>query len=311
MVGQTHPDLFDSRPYGQWQVKALLGEGPHWIPGSQTLLWVDIIKPSVNILDPAAGTSIEMMMPSKVSAAVPTDGGMLVALEDGLWLRDGDGIFSRFASPDMTGVQFNDGKCDPVGRFWVGSRSSDGTLSKGKLHSLGLDGVFREAADGFDVCNGLGWSPDGKAFYLIDTIPRILYRFDYDCAAGRISGKSILRRFNEDEGRPDGLAVDAQGNIWCAMWDGGGIHVLSPDGEDKGWLPVPCPRPTSCAFGGASGDLLFVTTASVGVSLDGSPASGSIMAYPTNVTGAPVDIFRRLGVYPAYLFVADPITETP
>jgi len=271
----------------------MLGEGPHWITGSQALLWVDIVKPSVNILDPATGTSVEMTMPSKVSAAVSAgEGAILLALEDGLWLRDRHGAFSPCASPDMTGVQFNDGKCDPAGRFWVGSRSSDGSPGKGKLHSLDPDGVFREAADGFDVCNGLGWSPDAKAFYLVDTIPRILYRFDYDCTAGRISGKSVLRNFSEDEGKPDGLAVDAQGNIWCAMWDGGGIRVLFPNGEDRGWLPVACPRPTSCAFGGASGDLLFVTTASVGVDLEASPASGNIMAYRTAIPGAPVGTYR-------------------
>ena len=211
---------------------------------------VDIVKPSVNILDPATGTSIEMMMPSKVSAAVPTRGGMLVALEDGLWLRDRGGSFSRCASPDMMGVQFNDGKCDPVGRFWVGSRSSDGTLGKGKLHSLGLDGVFREAADGFDVCNGLGWSPDRRAFYLIDTVPRILYRFDYDCAAGRISGKSILRRFNEDEGKPDGLVVDAQGNIWCAMWDAAAsASFLRMAGTRDGYLFPAHVRPVARSGG--------------------------------------------------------------
>jgi sugar lactone lactonase YvrE len=295
MIGQLPTDLFESRPCGQWRVKALLGEGPHWIAGSQTFQWIDILKPSVNFLDPATGISVEMTMPSKVTAAIPTDdGGILVALEDGLWLRDRHGAFSCCASPDMTGVQFNDGKCDPIGRFWVGSRSSDGSPGRGKLHSLGLDGVFREAADGFDVCNGLGWSPDGTAFYLIDTIPRILYRFDYDCTTGRISGRTILRRFSEDEGKPDGLAVDARGNIWCAMWDGGGIRILSSDGGDQGWLPIACPRPTSCAFGGASGDLLFVTTASVGTDLNASPSSGSIMAYRTMTTGAPLNAFRTL-----------------
>lgn len=293
MIGQTHSDLFDTRPWGQWQVNAMLGEGPHWIAGSQALLWVDIVKPSVNMLDPATGASVEMTMPSKVSAAVPAgDGGILVALEDGLWLRDRHGAFSPCASPDMTGMQFNDGKCDPVGRFWVGSRSNDGSLGKGKLHSLDPDGTLREAADGFDVCNGLGWSPDGTAFYLVDTIPRILYRFDYDRAAGRISGKSILRRFGQEEGKPDGLAVDAHGNIWCAMWDGGGIRVLSPDGEDRGWLPVACPRPTSCAFGGASGNLLFVTTASVGMDLETARSSGSILAFRTAIPGIKIEAYR-------------------
>ncbi len=272
-----------------WEVGAQLAECPYWLADEQALLWIDIVRPSINILAPAAGISVETILPARIGSAVPAGAGsMLLALEDGLWLRDGQGTLRPCASPDMTGVHFNDGKCDPAGRFWVGSRSSDGSPGKGKLHTLDPDGMLREAADGFDVCNGLGWSPDGSAFYLVDTIPRNLYRFDFDCRTGQISGKTVLRRFDESEGKPDGLAVDASGNLWCAMWDGGGIRILSPGGEDLGWLPTPCPRPTSCAFGGPSGDVLFVTSASIGVDRSAFGASGSIMAFCTATAGVPV-----------------------
>lgn len=282
-----------------WPVGAGLAECPHWLPGENALLWIDIVRPSINILDLTTGISTEMILPSKIGSATSGPGGaMLLALERGLWLQDPLPSLRVWATPNMPGTHFNDGKCDPMGRFWVGSRSSDGSPGKGSLYRLDPDGVMIEMASGFDVCNGLGWSPEATAFYIVDTVPRLLYRYDYDLAAGRISNPRVIQNFANVPGKPDGLAVDINGNIWCAMWDGGGIQVLSPDGERIGWLDTPCPRPTSCAFGGDDGRTLFVTTASFGL----DPAetehfglSGSILAFRTPVAGTPVAAYALQG----------------
>jgi sugar lactone lactonase YvrE len=150
---------------------------------------------------------------------------------------------------------------------------------------------------GFDVPNGMGWSPDGQSFYLIDTIPRTLYRYDFDLAGGAISNRTILHRFEGTAGKPDGMAVDRDGYIWCAMWDGDGIARLAADGTQVDWLPTPCQRPTSCAFGGDDLCTLFVTTAAYGL----DPAdprfgqAGSILAFRIDLTGPPVAAFDRNG----------------
>lgn len=281
-------------PLSIWRVGAGLAECPVWLAGQHRLTWVDPVRGHCQMLDPATGETMIFEVPSKIGSAAPMrDGAMLLALADGLWRRDRDGALTRLASPDMTGVHFNDGKCDPAGRFWVGTRSADGSLGKGGLFRLDPDGELHPMAAGFDVPNGLGWSPAADAFYLIDTIPRRLYRYDYDLASGTIGERRIIQDFSGEEGKPDGLAVDAAGNLWCAMWDGAAILILSPDGVLLDRLPVPCPRPTSCAFGGKDLATLFVTTASHGLSAD-DPVygeSGGVLAFRAPRPGLPVARF--------------------
>ncbi|MBC9034102.1 SMP-30/gluconolactonase/LRE family protein [Sphingomonas sp. JC676] len=283
-----------------WPVKASVAECPHWIGGTNSLLWIDGVRPSVNLLDLTTGISTETIVPAKIGSAAPgPDGTTLLALKDALWLQDSRAELHPCAAPDMTGTHFNDGKCDPLGRFWVGSRSDDGSPGKGSLYRLDPDGRIIEMANGFDVCNGLAWSPDATAFYFVDTVPRLLYRYDYDLTLGTIANRQVIQDFAGVPGKPDGLAVDIGGNIWCAMWDGAGIQRLSPDGERIGWLDTPCPRPTSCAFGGDDGRMLLVTSASYGLhpaDIEQFGLSGSILAFRSPVAGVPVAAYAGPGI---------------
>jgi sugar lactone lactonase YvrE len=249
-----------------WPVGAALAECPVWIPEARLLAWVDILGPSYNLLDPATGINRAIPVHAKIGSAAPLDAEeAILALEDGLWLfRQGQPL-DPLPSPDMTGVHFNDGKCDPAGRFWVGTRATDGSPGGGALYRADQERRVTCMDTDFDVPNGLGWSPDGRSFYLIDTVPRTLYRYDFDLADGAISNRTILHRFEGTAGKPDGMAVDCDGYIWCAMWDGGGIARLAPDGTQAGWFPTPCQRPTSCAFGGDDLRTLFVSTAAYGL----------------------------------------------
>lgn len=275
-------------------VGATLAECPTWIAGAGLLAWIDILAPSYNLLDPATGMNRTFPVHAKIGSAAPLDSATaIVSLEDGLWLwREGREL-ETLPSPDMAGVHFNDGKCDHAGRFWVGTRASDGSAGGGALFRFDTDRTVNRTDSGFDVPNGLGWSPDARNFYLIDTVPRLLYRYDFDLVNGTISNRRVLRSFDDGRGKPDGLAVDSQGRIWCAMWDGGGILILSPEGREIGWLATPCQRPTSCAFGGDDLRTLFVTTAAHGL----NPAdarygeAGSILSFRTDVSGLPVTPF--------------------
>lgn len=269
-------------PHMSWPVGAALAECPVWIPEARLLAWVDILGPTYNLLDPVTGINRSIPLHAKIGSAAPLDAGeAMLALEDGLWLFRQGGSLEPLPSPDMTGVHFNDGKCDPAGRFWVGTRATDGSAGGGALYRVDHERRVTAMDSGFDVPNGMGWSPDGRSFYLIDTVPRLLYRYDFDLAGGAISNRTILHRFEDTAGKPDGMAVDRDGYIWCAMWDGGGIARLAPDGTQVGWLPTPCQRPTSCAFGGDDLSTLFVTTAAYGLDpLDVRfGQAGSILAF--------------------------------
>lgn len=283
-------------PRMSWPVGAALAECPVWIPKAQLLAWVDILGPTYNLLDPTTGFNRSFPLHAKIGSAAPFSAEeAILALEDGLWLFRQGRTLDPLPSPDMTDVHFNDGKRDPAGRFWVGTRATDGSLGRGALYRVDRERRVRLMSTGFDVPNGMGWSPDGRYFYLIDTVPRLLYRYDFDLAGGTISNRVILQRFENIIGKPDGMAVDRNGYIWCSMWDGGGIALLSPDGAQVAWLPTPCQRPTSCAFGGDDLSTLFVTTAAHGV----NPAdmrfgeAGSILSFRIDIANSPRGNLRQ------------------
>jgi len=267
-----------------WRVDAELGECPTWIASAGLLAWVDIAGCTYALLDPATGAVERHRFPHPIGSAAPLDADhAILATDDGLhrWSRS-EGT-RRLPSPDMCDIRFNDGKCDPQGRFWIGSRAMNGGMGVGKLFRFDGTGIV-PMLDGFDVCNGMGWSPDGRFFYLIDTVPRALFRFTFEAASGTIGNRELLSSFDGIPGKPDGLAVDAEGRLWCAMWDGCGIAVLSPDGTPIDWLPVPCPRPTSCTFGDADRRTLYVTSARIGVDPP-CDSSGALFAYRLKVAG--------------------------
>jgi len=136
----------------------------------------------------------------------------------------------------------------------------------------------------------MGWSPDGSRMYHIDSWIRTVFAYDYDSASGTISNRSVLCTFEESDGSPDGLTVNARGNLWIAMWDGWRIVNIDPAGRRIGEIPVPVQKPTSCCFGGADLSVLFITSASAyltAADLARGPLAGAIMAVEPGVKGLP------------------------
>jgi sugar lactone lactonase YvrE len=242
----------------------------------------------------ASGRTRTTALPELVGAVVPRKrGGYVAATQSGfrgLDLQSGEML--ALASPtDMAGRRFNDAKCDPLGRLWGGTLALDATPGKGALYRLDADRSLHEIARGFDICNGLGWNAEGTIFYLADSGARVIYAYDFDLEKGEIGNRREFARFEQEEGNPDGLAVDAEGGIWCAMWDGWEIRRYRPDGTLDRRVPVPVPRPTSCAFGGPDLSTLYITSARIRLSatqLATAPLSGSIFALPVSVPGVPV-----------------------
>lgn len=273
---------------------AFLGEGPHWVQGSRSLLWVDILSPSVNLSNLATGDTRSTPLGELVGVVVPrTSGGFVAATQSGFRALDfQSGEMPPLAAPlDMSGRRFNDGKCDAKGRLWAGTLAIDASPGKGSLYRLDTDGSLDEVETGFHICNGLGWSPDSKNFYLADSGRREIYVYDYDLALGNLTNKRVFAKFTESEGMPDGLAIDAEGHLWCAMWDGWAIKRFAPNGDLERTIDLPVPRPTSCAFGGTDMKTLYITTARIRLSatqLAAAPLSGSILALQVDVSGAMV-----------------------
>ncbi len=271
-----------------------LGEGPTWLAAERKLVFVDILAPAIVVADPRDGSFQSHPMPELVSAVVPRRrGGFLAAMQTGIKAVDlASGTVTAVASPEATkpGNRFNDGKCDRRGRFWAGTLAIDTTPGHGSLYRLDPDGRCTEVEGGFHVSNGLGWSPDDRIFYFADSGAGRIYAYDYDIDTGAIAGKRVFVEAPQGAGMPDGLAVDAEGFVWAAHWDGWSVARYDPDGRVDRVINLPVPRPTSCAFGGPDMTTLYVTSARIRLSvqqLAEAPLSGSVFAIQTGVRGLP------------------------
>ncbi|MDB5851334.1 MAG: transcriptional regulator, IclR family [Rhodoferax sp.] len=265
--------------------RALLGECPTWSPRDGVLYWVDILTPAIHRYDLHSGIDTETKLGAMVSLAIPkATGGLLVATPSGLVTYDVD---SKTMAPlchpeaDRPGNRYNDGKCDRLGRLWVGSLDMGTAANRGNLFRVHADGSWKKMDSDFTIANGLGWSPDNSRMYFTDTFRRTVYVYDFDLRAGSIANRRALITLAADDGVPDGLTVDEEGCLWIAVWDAWRIARYSPEGRELLRIRMPVPRPTSCCFGGPNLDTLFVTSASVRLSeeaLAAAPLSGSLFS---------------------------------
>jgi sugar lactone lactonase YvrE/DNA-binding IclR family transcriptional regulator len=280
------------------RAEALLGEGPLWSIPEQRLYWVDILQPTLHSSDIATGTDTALPLAEMVSALAPRRrGGLIAAARSGLRLLDPtQGLGETLAIPeaDRPGNRFNDGKCDRQGRFWVGTLALDATPDAGALYRIGADGTAAAMVSGLHVANGLGFSQDGRRFYLADSARRRIDVFVVEPESGTLSGRRVFMQWPEGQGTPNGLAVDAEGCVWVAMWDGWCVQRFDAAGVLQRRVELPVPRPTSCAFGGPDLRTLFVTSARVRLSaeqLREAPLSGSVFAIEAGVAGLPEPAF--------------------
>jgi sugar lactone lactonase YvrE len=260
---------------------ARLGEGPVWDPEDELLWWVDILEGGVLRSRIDGGSTLRWELPTLVGAVAPTaGGGAVVACQEGFGRLSPEGDFEvklRVLSPDH---RMNDAKCDKSGRMWAGSMKLRPASGEGTLHRLDPDWQSHVVCEGLSLPNGIGWSPDRKFMYLADSFRRVIEVFDFDEDDGAVSKRRPFIQFDDAAGRPDGLCVDISGCLWVAMWGGARVLRISPHGDVLGDVPMPVRQPTSCAFGGRDLDVLFVTSARVGLDLsDGEEeADGSVFA---------------------------------
>lgn len=268
--------------------KATLGEGPAWDAKTQTLYWVDILEKRVY-----AGTELLAQLDDIIGCLAPCKNGNLI-LGKRLSLVDLQPASSRqtvlSALSDSALNRINDGKCDPAGRFLVGTMDIEEKETRGALFSF--DGTqTTQLMDGIRIANGLAWSPDHKTFYYIDTFTRMVRAFDFDLNTGQIANPRPAIRVPEALGWPDGMTSDSDGNLWIAMWSGAQVTKWDPaTGQLLESIPVPALQTSSCVFGGQGMNELYVTSARVGMSeadLKKYPLSGGLFKVETKCEGMP------------------------
>jgi sugar lactone lactonase YvrE len=280
-------------------IKAALGEGAIWDAELQVLYWVDILGCQVHVYDPANGQDRVVDVGQYVGTVVPRQaGGLMLALHHGFASLDLEtGQVKIVADPEqhLPGNRFNDGKCDPAGRFWAGTLALDGTAEVASLYRLDADMSVHKMLDQVTCSNGIVWTLDNKTMYYIDTNLRRVDAFDYDHETGAISGRRTAFEVPNEMGYPDGSTLDSEGMLWVALWQGGAVSRWNPvSGELLQVVNVPAPNVTSCAFGGPKLEQLYITTARNGLSeeaLAEYPLAGGLFCAKVAVTGLPASGF--------------------
>ena len=187
--------------------------------------------------------------------------------------------------------RFNDGKCDPAGRFWVGTMSLVGEKKTSHLFCYDRDGSVVTKLDGISTSNGIVWSKYHKFMYYIDTPTRKVMEYAYNKETGEISDPRIAVSVADSLGFPDGMAIDADDNLWVAMWGGSAVCCFDrKSGKLINKIEVPAKNVTSCAFGGPELTDLYITTARIGTSeeeLEKFPDAGKLFKTVINTKGIP------------------------
>ena len=278
---------------------SVLGESPVWDAERSLCWWADIKGKAVHRLDPRTGADRAIPLSSMAGAiAMHRDGRLLVAAGHSIVILDPDDESVRPSGIDIdvgSGMRFNDGKCDAEGRFWVGTMSLDAAPGRGALYCVHADGTVETKLRALTISNGLAWHASTKTMYHVDTATRCVFAFDYEPGTTRIDGRRVAIEIPEGQGLPDGIALDAEGMLWIALWGGSSVARWNPrTGRELERIMVPATQVSSCAFGGDRLDTLFITTARDGLDdaeLARQPLAGSLFACTTSTVAAEIAPF--------------------
>ena len=296
------------------QEPSALGESPFWHPQERLLYWVDIPARKILRANPVTGAVQSWEMPLEPGCIAPAaSGGLIVALRDGIYRAQEWGVGLRLLhriDHDVVTTRFNDGKADPLGRFWAGTMYEPRTSAVAELLSLdcrdGRTPQVQRMAGGVTIANGLAWSPDRRQVYWADTSQHTIWAWDWNADDNTMSGERVFHRFAPKPagwhsgmdgygGRPDGAAVDCEGNYYVAMFEGQQILKLAPDGRILAAIETPVVCPTMPCFGGDDQKTLYVTSARYNrptQELAQTPESGCVFSTRVDVPGLPVNLFR-------------------
>lgn len=281
---------------------ATLGEGPIWDDRTQVLWWVNIEAGEVNRFDPATGENEIFAIGQRIGclALCQSDSLLLLGMENGVGLFDpatGDLNIVCDPEPNEPRRRFNDGKCDATGRFWAGTMDMDRKPNSSTFYSIDSEYVVRTQLTGQGLSNGLAWSGDNRMLYWIDTRTNCVFRFDFNLDAGTIDNQQVAFRIPDDMGRPDGMTIDIDDNLWVCTYMGSAVlHIDPREQKILHRYELPVTNVTCCTFGGADLSTLYITTARQKLDdqeLKKQPQAGDLFVLETGTRGRVANRFGR------------------
>jgi len=278
---------------------AILGEGPVWHHERKTLLWIDIEGHQLHETAAHGSSARVILIGEQIGCLAPAGGSLVVAgLRSGFSAIDLEtGRRTPIEDPErhLPDNRFNDGKCDPAGRFWAGTMHTREDPGCGALYCLDAGLCVSCKLPGVSISNGLAWSADERTMYYVDSPTRQIVAYDYDRSSGAIAHSRVVYEVPTGEGFPDGMTIDGEGMLWVALWDGHKVIRVDPSaGRVVGHIDVPASRPTSCTFGGEGYDTLFITSARIHLTdaqLAKEPHAGGVFVCKPGVSGPPAVVF--------------------
>ena len=278
---------------------ALVGEGPIWDADANVLWWVDIMSSELYAYDPQTGENREWNVGQHVGTVVQrASGGLMLALRDGFAAFDPDsGKLEMLADPEahLPGNRFNDGKCDPGGRFWAGTMAYEDHSDQGSVYRMDTDHSVHKMIENIGVSNGIIWNLDAKTMYYTDSLDYAIRAYDYDVGTGGISNERISIDFPQEMGIADGFTIDEEGMLWVAHFGSSRVRRWNPDtAAVLVEIELPTASITACAFGGPNLDQLYITCATLGMSdaeKAQQPHAGGLFVAEVGVRGLPSDKF--------------------
>lgn len=292
------------RPELYIKTDCIIGETPIWDEASRKLYFIDIIGSNILVYHERTGSLRKLPVGQNIGSIVlTTEGDIIANLIDGIYRVDeSTGEKSFLANPEA-GIEdnrFNDGKCDPSGRMWVGtmSRTLDSGFGdyvpKGSLYCMGRDMRIEKKLKNVTISNGLAWSKNRTEFYFIDSPTRSVVVFDYDDRSAEIKNGRTVLDFCSMEGMPDGMCIDNEDKLWIAFFGGHAVRRCDPQsGKIITTIDIPASKVACTTFGGDDYCDLIITTGSIETDMRRYPDAGSVFKVRVDVPGLPPVKFGR------------------